>query len=112
MKNVTLFTSSTWPHCHTAKMYLREKGIKYDEKNISIDPEARQELIKIGARGVPTFIIGDEVIVGLDTERIEALIDYLVIDCPSCKTRLRVPKNTGKIIVTCPNCKNEFKITT
>lgn len=90
-------------------MYLRDKGISYEEKNISIDQTARAELMKKGIRGVPSFIIGDDVVVGLDTEKIERLIDYLVIDCPKCTTRLRLPKGKGKLTITCPNCKNEFK---
>jgi glutaredoxin len=91
-------------------MYLREKGISYEEKNISIDTASRTELMKRGIRGVPAFIIGEEVVVGLDTSRIESLIDYLVVNCPKCPARLRVPKDKGKITVTCPNCSNEFKM--
>ena len=93
-------------------MYLREKGIVYEERNISVDAEARKELMKRGIRGVPAFIIGNDTVVGLDTERIEDLIDYLVINCNKCSTRLRVPKNKGKILITCPNCNNEFRTTT
>lgn len=29
--------------------------------------------------------------------------------CPSCKTRLRLPKGKGKIIITCPKCKTRFE---
>jgi LSD1 subclass zinc finger protein len=28
--------------------------------------------------------------------------------CPSCRTRLRLPKGKGKIIITCPKCKTAF----
>lgn len=28
--------------------------------------------------------------------------------CPSCKTRLRVPKGKGKIQITCPKCGERF----
>lgn len=112
MKNVTMFTSSTWPHCITAKMYLQEKGISYEEKNISIDKSARTELMKRGIRGVPAFLIGDEIVLGLDTDKIENLIDYIVINCPKCPTRLRIPKGKGNLTVTCPHCNNEFKTAT
>lgn len=46
--------------------------------------------MKRGIRGVPAFIIGNDVVVGLDTAKIESLIDYIVVDCPKCPTRLRV----------------------
>jgi len=93
-------------------MYLREKGISYEERNISTDTSARSELMKRGVRGVPTFIIGDDVVVGLDTQKIESLIDYSVVNCPNCPTRLRIPIGKGKITITCPNCKNQFKMNT
>lgn len=93
-------------------MYLQEKGISYLERNISIDKTARTELKKRGVRGVPAFLIGDEVVVGLDTDKIEKFIDYIVINCPKCPTRLRIPKGNGNLTVTCPNCSNAFKTVT
>lgn len=86
--------------------------MRYEERNISIDTEARKELMKKGIRGVPAFIIGNDTVVGLDTNKIESLIDYFVITCPNCPTRLRIPKSKGKVVVTCPNCNNEFRTTT
>lgn len=93
-------------------MYLREKGYEFEERNISADTAARQELMRRGIRGVPTFLIGEEAVVGLDTDKIERLIDYSVVNCPNCPARLRVPKGKGKITVTCPKCITDFKMNT
>jgi glutaredoxin len=93
-------------------VYLQEKGYIFNERNINTDMSAREELMKRGIRGVPTFIIGEDVVIGLDTEKIESLIDYSVVNCPNCPTRLRVPKGKGKLTVNCPKCKAEFKMTT
>ena len=112
MKKIILFTSNTCPHCHTAKTYLRENDISFEEKNISSDLSARRELINRGIKGVPTFIIGDEVVVGFDADKIKRLLDYIITDCSQCNTKLRIPKGKGKITVSCPNCKSEFKTTT
>jgi hypothetical protein len=43
-----------------------------------------------------------------DKNKIMSLIDYKVIDRPSCSTRTRVPKNKGKIKVTCKKCGDQF----
>lgn len=109
MKNIIMFTTQTWPHCTTAKRYLREKGYSFIERDVNKDSEARDEFTKRGLRGVPAFIIGDQIVEGLDTNKIESLVDYNVINCPKCSARLRIPKNKGKISVTCPKCNNSFE---
>ncbi len=70
---------------------------------------ARNEMIKRGIQGVPAFIIGNDVVVGLDTSRIEGLLDYSVISCPKCSARHRIPKGKGRIKITCSKCKNVFE---
>lgn len=111
MKNITVFTSKTCQYCPRAKSYLTEKGYPFIEKDIS-DPSVRQELMKMGARGVPTFLIGDDMVVGFDPDKIEQLIDFVIVSCPNCKSKLRLPKNEKNIIVSCPKCNNEFKVIT
>ncbi|WP_459129765.1 glutaredoxin family protein [Guggenheimella bovis] len=70
MKEIKLYTSSTCPHCYTAKDYLSKEGIPYTERNVSNDPEAMKEFRELKVMGVPTFVIGDEVIVGFDKEAV------------------------------------------
>lgn len=112
MKNIIMFTTETWPHCKTAKVYLRDKGYSFVEKDVNKDMDARNEFTKRGLRGVPAFVIGDDVVVGLDKAKIESLIDYKVINCPKCESRLRVPIGKGKIKITCPKCNTDFQLDT
>ncbi len=91
---------------------MKSEGLKFTEKDVSNNQSYQKELVDLGARGVPTFKIGDEVIVGFDQNKIMNLIDYKVISCPKCSTRTRVPKNKGKIKVTCKNCNEKFVIKT
>lgn len=93
-------------------MYLREKGYTFQERNINTDMDARNELIKSGIRGVPAFLIGEDIVVELDTAKIEGLLDYTIINCPNCPTKLRIPKGKGKLTITCPKCKTNFKMST
>ncbi len=62
--------------------------------------------------GIPAFIIGNDVVVGLNKAKIESLLDYKIIHCIECPTKLRIPKNKGTILITCPECKSKFKTTT
>lgn len=74
MKDVIMYTSPTCHYCHAAKDYFANNNIPYVEKDISSDPQARTELLQLKSRGVPTFVIGEEVIVGFDQKRIMELI--------------------------------------
>ena len=112
MKNIIMYSTNTWPHCKNAKGYLREKGYSFIEKDINNDSIARNDFTKRGLKGVPTFLIGDEVVVGLDIKKIESLVDYRVEGCPNCRAKLRVPKGKGKINITCPKCEFKYQLNT
>ena len=112
MKNIIMYSTNTWPHCKTAKRYLREKDYSFIEKDINNDILARNDFTKRGLKGVPAFLIGDEVVVGLDTKKIESLVDYKIETCPNCKAKLRVPKGKGKININCPKCEFKYQMNT
>lgn len=89
-----------------AKEFLAENKIHYFERDINQDPEARKEMIKRKVTGVPSFLIGDDIVVGLDKEKVLSMVDHRVVECPQCKTKMRVPLNHENTIIKCPNCKH------
>ena len=91
-----------------AKKFLSQNSISYIEKDINADEQARNELRKRNISGVPTFFIGEQVIVGLDKTKILELVDHRTVACNKCHARLRVPIDRGPLKVTCPRCKNIF----
>ena len=38
--------------------------------------------------------------------------NYIIICCPKCSQKLRLPRGKGKIIVTCSKCCSEFRLKT
>ena len=74
MAKVKVYSSNTCPHCVTAKKYLDEKGVEYEERNVQTNPEARKELMAMGHMGVPVIIIGEDEIVGFDQGKIDELL--------------------------------------
>ena len=112
MKEIIVYTTSTCPHCVTAKNMLQQKGYAYVEKNVQMDTAARSEMAALGLMGVPSFKVGDVAFSGLDIDRLEGLLDYKVVACPKCSHRTRVPKGKGKIKVTCKSCNEAFILTT
>jgi len=91
-----------------AKEFLARNQISFVEKDVSVDDQAQAELLKRNIRGVPTFSIGDDVVIGFDQRRILELVDHRVVECENCHTRLRVPIDKGSLKVTCPKCNNQF----
>lgn len=71
MAKVVVFSSNTCPYCVSAKEYLDEKGIEFEEKNIQEDKDARKELMNMGHMGVPVLLIDDVEIVGFDKPKID-----------------------------------------
>jgi glutaredoxin len=57
------------------KAYLAERGVKYEEKDVTSDERAVFELVRTyNSRSTPTTVIGDEVVIGFDAERIDQLL--------------------------------------
>lgn len=77
-----------------------------------MDAEAREELIRRNVRGVPAFLIGDDLIVGFEQNRILELVDHRLTECENCQAKMRVPHNKGLIQATCPRCKHSFELQT
>ena len=56
------------------KEFLSREGHAFDAKNIEEDDAAYDELMALGARAVPTTVIGDQVITGFDQARLRAAL--------------------------------------
>jgi hypothetical protein len=56
------------------KEFLSREGHTFLAKNIEEDDVAYEELLALGARAVPTIVIGKEVITGYDQGRLRAAL--------------------------------------
>jgi glutaredoxin len=54
--------------------FLSQKGVQFVAKDVSADPEARRELIALGSRSTPTIKVGDEVLIGFNPAKLQALL--------------------------------------
>jgi len=59
------------------KEFLSEKGIEYQDYDVSGDLQARDEMKKVsgGALAVPVICVGEEVMVGFDRDRLEKALE-------------------------------------
>jgi glutaredoxin 3 len=70
MKDVRLYTTVACAYCVRAKLLLKERGIAFQEIDVTGDHEAREWLVKTtGRRTVPQIFIGEEPIGGFDDLR-------------------------------------------
>lgn len=71
-KNIKIYSTPTCPFCIRAKQFLKENNIPFEDIDVSVNPQAVEEMIKIsGQMGVPILDIEGEIIVGFDKERIK-----------------------------------------
>lgn len=71
---VTIYTTPTCPWCHKAKAWFRDKKIRYREVDVTSDRNGLDEMVKLsGQTGVPVIIVGEEVIVGFNQNRLNEI---------------------------------------
>lgn len=56
------------------KDFLSQRGVKFEERDVSRNQQYAQELMQTGQRGVPVTKFENEIIVGFDQNRLNALI--------------------------------------
>ena len=67
MPKVKIYTTPICPFCYRAKALLQKKGAEFDEVDVYMDPEARQEMEERSQRRtVPQIFIGDLHVGGCD----------------------------------------------
>lgn len=76
MPKITIFTTPTCVYCKAAKAFFKENNVAYEEKDVSTDAKARDEMIaKSNQMGVPVILLGDEVVVGFDKPALTKWLD-------------------------------------
>jgi len=72
MSKITIYSTPGCPYCRMLKEFLRNKGVEFEDKDVSKDIEAAKEMVeKTGHMGVPQMEINEKVIVGFNREEIE-----------------------------------------
>ncbi len=59
------------------KGFLSLRDIDFVDKNVSVDPEGRSELLAMGFDSTPVTVIGDRQLPGFDVEAIDHALSLL-----------------------------------
>lgn len=72
---ITVYTTQTCSKCPTLKMWLKNKGIVYQEKDLTDDNSEQQRIIEAtSSMTVPVTEVNGVFVVGLNFGRIAELI--------------------------------------
>lgn len=75
MKKVEIYSTNTCHFCHMAKDFFVEKGVVFEDFDVSSDLTKRKEMLdKSGQMGVPVIIIKDQIVVGFNKPKIMELL--------------------------------------
>jgi glutaredoxin-like YruB-family protein len=73
--SVVVYTTPTCGFCHQVKGYLNQQGVSFTEYDVSRDPQAAAEMVRLsGQRGVPVVTIDGQVVVGFNRPLIDQLL--------------------------------------
>lgn len=73
--SVVLYTTPTCGYCHQLKAYLRQRGVPFTEHDVSRDPRAAAEMVRLsGQQGVPVTSIDGQAVVGFNRPAIDQLL--------------------------------------
>lgn len=70
----TLYGTSTCPHCETARRFLNEAGISFNDLVVDKSKVAEAAYKTLGEKAVPVFVSENKLIVGFDKEAYLKLI--------------------------------------
>ncbi len=60
--------------CQHTKEFLSKNGIGFEDRNITADPQALEELKKLRVMTTPVTVVGDAVIIGFDEEKLRSAL--------------------------------------
>jgi glutaredoxin-like YruB-family protein len=84
MADVKVYSTPTCPWCMKLKAWLKEKGIEFDNIDVSTDQQAAQDMMqKSGEMGVPQTEVNGKMIVGFNPDAIEAELANLKKEAPA-----------------------------
>jgi len=73
---VKVYSTPACPYCFTLKEFLKEKGIDFEDIDVSKNEAILQEMVqKSGQMGVPVIEIDGQIVVGFDREKILKLLN-------------------------------------
>lgn len=76
MPKIVIYTTPFCVYCKMAKEFFAEHNVSYEEKDVSDDLTAREEMInKSSQMGVPVIEVDENIIVGFDKKVLSEMLN-------------------------------------
>ena len=75
-KRVVVYTQPDCTPCDQVKLFLTERGVEFITRDVSIDPEALEELTGLGYMATPVTVVDGAATAGFDARRLEELLGH------------------------------------
>jgi len=73
-RKVVIFTQPDCPPCFVLKAFLEGMGVDYEERDVTQDQSAVEELQRYGSHSTPTVVIGEQVLVGFNPTQLDKIL--------------------------------------
>lgn len=73
---VVLYSQPGCPPCYAAKQFLTARNVPFEYRDVKADSSALRELARLNSSSTPTIVVGDEVMIGFDPERLAKLLAF------------------------------------
>ena len=81
MRKIIVYSTPSCPYCDDLKSYLLQKGLEFEEYDVSNDKEKAADMVRKSGRGaVPVIEIDGIVVVGFDRPKIEKILSGMIVD--------------------------------
>ena len=78
MKKVVIYTTPVCAYCKMAEKFFKENNIPYEERDISSDPVALQEILAKSKQLIPpVFDIEGVVVTGFDKKKLKEVLGII-----------------------------------
>jgi glutaredoxin len=71
-----MISSTTCAYCTKARQWLTAQRVPFEECFVETNAACRQRWVQTGAKATPTFVVGQDAVLGLDAARLLELISH------------------------------------
>ena len=72
VKSVVLYTGSDCEPCDRARVFFKQRNIRFEERDVEKSPTAMREIEKLGSRIVPVIVLNGEAFYGFLPAQLDA----------------------------------------